>query len=127
MSGTTSEQTLPSGSTSASLIARIRQHDPVAWQIVARSYGPLVYGWARQAGLQSSDAADVMQETFRSVAAGIDAFRRKSSGDSFRGWLWTITRNKIRDHFRSLAQRPDQSAQHLLAQIPDELPGDATS
>ena len=30
----------------------------------------------------------------------MDLIRRDRSGDSFRGWLWTITQNKIRDQFR---------------------------
>jgi len=116
------------GSTSASLIARIRRHDSEAWRRLVQSYGPLVYGWGRQAGLQSSDAADVMQETFRSVAKSIEVFERNAPGDSFRGWLWTITRNKIRDHFRRAGKRReaqgtpiDQLLQHVPEQPPDEL------
>jgi RNA polymerase sigma-70 factor (ECF subfamily) len=53
-------------------------------------------------------------------------FRRERPGDSFRGWLWTITRNKIRDHFRRLAKQPQApggtDAQLRLAQIPDQPP-----
>ncbi|MFH1922159.1 MAG: sigma factor [Planctomycetota bacterium] len=41
-----------------------------------RLYGPAVYRWARQAGLQASDAADVVQEVFTNVAADIATFRR---------------------------------------------------
>lgn len=118
------------GSTSASLIARIRRHDGEAWRRLIESYGPLVYGWARQAGLQSSDAADVMQETFRSVAKSIDVFERNAPGDSFRGWLWTITRNKIRDHFRRLDKRREAHGtpvELLLQQIPEQPPDELGS
>jgi RNA polymerase sigma-70 factor (ECF subfamily) len=118
------------GSTSASLIGRIRRHDPEAWRRLVQSYGPLVYGWGRQAGLQSSDAADVMQETFRSVAKSIEAFERNSPGDSFRGWLWTITKNKIRDHFRRVEKRREAQGTNLellLQQIPELPPDDPTA
>ena len=63
-------------------------------------YGPLVYLWARNAGLQADDAANVGQEVFRAVARKINDFRREGPGDSFRGWLRKITRRKVLDLFR---------------------------
>ena len=96
-----------SGSLSASLLERVKAHDPAAWQRLVALYGPLVYRWCRQAGLRAEDAADSVQEVFRSVAVGVADFRRDRPGDSFRGWLWTITRNKVRDLFRKQARQPD--------------------
>jgi RNA polymerase sigma-70 factor (ECF subfamily) len=90
-----------SGSTSSSLLERAKSRDPDAWRWLAEFYGPLVYNWARAAGLQPSDAADVAQEVFRSVSVKLADFRHDRTHDSFRGWLWTITRNKVRDyHFQ---------------------------
>ncbi len=88
-------------SISSGLLTGVRAHDAAAWRRLSQLFSPDVYGWARTAGLQPSDASDVLQEVFRSVAAKIGEFHRNGPGDSFRGWLWTITRNKIRDHFRS--------------------------
>lgn len=88
------------GSTSLSLLDRIRHQQAEAWSRFVDLYGPLIYRWARHSHLQSSDAADVVQEVFRSVATNIHLFRRDQPGDSFRAWLRTITRNKVRDHFR---------------------------
>src|SRR5690606_33709754 len=51
--------------------------------------------------LRAEDAADVMQDVFQALAAHLPNFRLAKASDSFRGWLWTITRNKIRDHYRS--------------------------
>ncbi|RMF56503.1 MAG: sigma-70 family RNA polymerase sigma factor, partial [Calditrichaeota bacterium] len=92
-----------SRSTSTSLIVGIKSGQQDAWWRCTAIYTPLVYGWARQAGLQADDAADIVQEVFRSVAAHIDRFYRDKESGSFRGWLWTITRNKIHDHFHHQA------------------------
>lgn len=119
-----------SSSTSASLLDRVRQLDPEAWDRLSRFYSPVVYRWCRHAGVQDNDAADVSQEVFRAVANGIGGFRREKPGDSFRGWLWTITRNKIRDHFRRLADRPGgvggSAANRRMLEIPDIIPEDDT-
>jgi RNA polymerase sigma-70 factor (ECF subfamily) len=88
-------------------------------------YTPVVYGWARQAGLQPSDAADVVQEVFRAVFASIASFRSDSPGDTFQGWLWTITRNKIRDWRRRAVRQPEAPGGtdflQRIEQLPQEL------
>jgi RNA polymerase sigma-70 factor (ECF subfamily) len=78
----------------------VRARDPQAWRQLADLYGPLVYGWCRNRGLQSADADDVLQEVFLTVASRIADFRRDREGDTFRGWLAGITRNKIGDWLR---------------------------
>ena len=44
---------------------------------MARVYGPLVYRWTREGGLQPEDAADVVQEVFRSLIGAIERFDGK--------------------------------------------------
>lgn len=73
---------------------------------MARLYGPLVYRWARNAGLQDADAADVGQEVFQTVAARIGSFQHGRPGDTYRGWLRAITRNKVGEHLRHRAAEP---------------------
>jgi RNA polymerase sigma-70 factor (ECF subfamily) len=106
------------GSTASSLIAGVKSLDPVAWRQLAALYGPLIYGWARRAGLRGEDAADITQEVFRAVAANAAHIQHGRPGDTFRGWLWTVTRNKIRDFWRGRADRPvaagGTEAQELL-------------
>src|SRR5713101_1955769 len=92
--------------TSPSLLLRVQADDQGAWTRLVDLYAPLVYHWCRRAQLGTEDTADVFQETFRSVAQHIHDFRRDRPGDSFRGWLRTITQNKIRDHFRRLQNEP---------------------
>jgi RNA polymerase sigma-70 factor (ECF subfamily) len=114
-----------SSSTSASLIDRVRRLEPEAWQRLCAIYGPLVYRWARVAGLQDADAADVGQEVFRTVAARIESFEQRDGDGSFRGWLRTITRHKLGDWLRKRAGRPATGGDdvHSWNQIPEVLPG----
>jgi RNA polymerase sigma-70 factor (ECF subfamily) len=63
-------------------------------------YGPRVYTWGRQAGLQANDAADLGQEVFQVIATRLKTFRRDSPQDSFTAWVRGITRNKLREHYR---------------------------
>src|ERR1051325_617087 len=88
--------------TSPSLLVRVQANDQAAWTKLVDLYAPLVYHWCRRAQLGPEDTADVFQETFRAVASHIRDFKR----ESFRGWLRTITQNKIRDHFRRLQDEP---------------------
>lgn len=93
-------------SVAPSLLVRLRAQDGNAWQRLTHLFGPLVYSWCRREGLQPEDAADVQQEVFRAVARAIPQFRRERPGDSFRGWLWTITRNKLHDFWRQRRAQP---------------------
>ena len=121
------------GSTSSSLLAGLRVRDPEAWRRLARLYGPLVYRWCRRVGLQAKDAEDVVQEVFLTVSVRIADFHREREGDTFRGWLWTITRNKLGDWLRRRGAREQAiggtPAQALILELPDEgasEPTDAT-
>lgn len=99
-------QTANSFSTSASLIRRVKARDPEAWQRLSRLYGPLAYRWTRQCGLQPNDAADIVQNVFLSVSQSVERYSVEVPNASFRGWLWTITRNAVREFHRHQATRP---------------------
>lgn len=118
--------------TSTSLIKRLQEGESDAWERLCAIYGPLVYRWARLAGLQDQDAADIGQEVFRTVAARIATFEHERRDATFRGWLWAITHHKLGDHFRRRATRPQavggtsayESLQRLEYHRQDELPQD---
>lgn len=126
MSNGTSATSLGSGSVSSSLLRHVKCHDPAAWRRFSSMLCPIVYRWARRAGLQSSDASDIVQEVFRSVAASIDSFTLDQPGSTFRGWLWTITQNKVRDHFRQAAGRPQAAGGTAAMAKMDQIPADAS-
>jgi RNA polymerase sigma-70 factor (ECF subfamily) len=120
------------GSTSSSLLARIKAREQDGWQRLVRLYGPLVDFWIRRDELQLADAGDVFQEVFAAVALGIDQFHKDQPGDTFRGWLRTITRHKVTDHHRRAARQPGaiggSEAHWQFQEIPDpEEASEATS
>jgi|SRR6516164_2562879 RNA polymerase sigma-70 factor (ECF subfamily) len=87
-----------SPATRASLLVRIRDpRDGSAWSQFVDIYAPLLYGFARKAGLQDADAADVTQEVLRSVAGAVTNLEYDPRRGSFRGWLFTIARNRLRN------------------------------
>jgi RNA polymerase sigma-70 factor, ECF subfamily len=112
-----------SGVTSATLLSRARASDAAAWKRLVELYSPLVYHWCRQSGFTSHDAADLMQDVFQSVYRALDSFDRGKTG-AFRAWLWTITRNKIRNVVRKAAPVAEggSTAQERWQNLPDNEP-----
>jgi RNA polymerase sigma-70 factor (ECF subfamily) len=102
--------------TSRSLLLRLKEGRPEAWERLTSLYAPLVYHWCRTMRLPEQDMPDVFQQVFQAVAAHIQAFHRDRPGDTFRHWLRAITRNKVRDHFRRSA-RQAQAAGGTDAQV----------
>ena len=72
----------------------------------------------------------MVQEVFRAVAVSLDRFHQESPTDSFRAWLWGISRNKLRDHFRGRAANPagagGSDAHQQLLQVPEASPDSTT-
>ena len=84
--------------TSLTLLEGLRANDASAWDRLVRLYRPLVLFWCRRAGVTDADADDVCQEVFAAVVSGLGRFHREQAGDSFRGWLRGIARNKLLRH-----------------------------
>jgi RNA polymerase sigma-70 factor (ECF subfamily) len=116
--------------TSTSLLDRIRNRDPEAWRRFVTVYGPFVYDACRRLGVPAADTEDIVQEVLISVDRAIGKFKRDRPGDSFRGWLYAITRNEVRDRFRRAAKEPlvvgGSSLRAALEQIPAESLDDST-
>jgi RNA polymerase sigma-70 factor, ECF subfamily len=109
-------------SISSTLLDQLQTCRPEAWQRFVNLYGPVIYFWCRRSGLAAEDAADMVQETFLAVMTHLPDFHRDRPGDSFRAWLATITRNKVREHFRRRQNKPEarggSTAQCRMAEIP---------
>ena len=109
--------------TSASLLVRLRDGaNNGAWREFTTLYGPVIYGFARKRGLQDADAADVMQDVLRSVSGAIGRLDYDRQQGTFRGWLFTITRNKVFNFLSARRIRPqssgDTTTNRLLAAQP---------
>ena len=75
---------------------RIRDaHDHDAWHDFVALYAPLIHAYGMRRGLQDADAADVAQQVLQSIAQAMPGFEYDPTKGSFRGWLFTTTRNAI--------------------------------
>src|SRR5262245_61952647 len=110
--------------TRASLLVRLRDpQDSAAWQQFVELYSNLVYGFARQHGLQDADAADLTQEVFLAVARMMGHWRYDPQQGTFRGWLFGLTHHKLTRFLRRRHAHPPgnggSDAHQRLAEQPD--------
>ncbi|QDV83433.1 RNA polymerase sigma factor [Planctomycetes bacterium TBK1r] len=95
------------GSTDDGLVDGIRAQDDQAWEQLVERYSPLIYVWCRKCDLQPEDALDVSQQVFGAVHRSISTFSRRPEGrGGFRGWLFVITRNAVRNHLERTLRGP---------------------
>ena len=82
------------GSTSVTLLQRLREEpaDESAWEAFVARYGPTIAFWCRRWKLQEADVNEVVQTVLVELASKMRTFAYDPSR-SFRGWLWTLTRN----------------------------------
>lgn len=103
--------------TPVSLLERLRgAADQAAWDRFVALYTPLLYHWARRFGLKDSDASDFVQDIFTILVRTLPTFVYEPA-KRFRGWLWTITRNKWREWQRRLAGRPEPFQMESLVEV----------
>ena len=112
--------------TRPTLLLRLRDaQDSEAWSEFADVYGPVVRRYGLRRGLQDADAADLVQQVLHSVARSIDSFEYDPARGSFRGWLFTVTRNLV---FKALDERrrvPTATGDTAFQQSLEEQAADA--
>lgn len=110
--------------TRSSLLFRVRDTtDSVAWAEFVHIYAPLIHAYGLKRGLQDADAADLAQDVLTAISKVIQSFDYEPDRGSFRGWLFTITLNRLR---KLVNQRQSQfhgsgesGVRDLLNQFPD--------
>jgi RNA polymerase sigma-70 factor (ECF subfamily) len=109
-----------SPSTRPSLLVRLRDaQDGLAWSQFVELYAPLIYGFVRKQRLQDADAADLTQDVLRAVSVAIKRLDYDPRQGTFRGWLFTVVRNKLRNFLASrqrLVRGSGDSDMHRLLQ-----------
>lgn len=85
---------------STNLLSLVQSMDSQGWERLVSIFAPVVYTWCRKSGISESDAPDLVQDVFATVARKASSFQRQNEGDSFRSWLATITRCRVIDHVR---------------------------
>ena len=114
-----------SPTTRPSLLLRIRRKDDhAAWAEFVEIYAPLIHGYCRRRSLQEADAANLTQDILSKVMNHADRFEYDTARGRFRGWLLTLTRNRINDHFSGLKRQTrgsgDTGVRAILEQVPDQ-------
>ena len=107
----------------ADLVARSKQGDLSAFNLIVDRYQSQVYNLAARILGNRSTAEDVAQETFISAYQAIGRFR----GGSLRAWLLRIASNRSYDFLRASKRRPEQSLDLSLENPSFSVPsGEAT-
>ncbi len=110
--------------TRLSLLERARHRDARAWRELVNLYGPLVASWCHKCLSDSHAVADCVQDVFAAVSVSLDSFEPRLKAGSFRAWLWTVARNKIRDHVRRTGKQAagigGSTMVGVLNNVPDE-------
>ena len=106
--------------TRKSLLERLKAWDDhVSWKEFFDTYWGLIYGVARQCGLNDAEAQDVVQETIVAVAQNISEFHYDPARGSFKSWLLRQTRWRVQGNFRKRHYQRDGQ------RFPREQPLDA--
>ena len=104
--------------TPVSLLDQLRRApDEAAWARFVHLYSPLLFGWARQAGLDEGDAGDLVQDVFVVLLKELPRFECDPA-HSFRAWLKTVVLNRWRNQIKRQARAPTHPGDALLADVP---------
>ncbi|HEX7378258.1 MAG TPA: sigma-70 family RNA polymerase sigma factor [Pirellulales bacterium] len=107
--------------TSVSLLIRLKRPDAdLAWQRFVDLYTPLLFYWARRAGVHPPDDDDLVQDVFALLLRKLPEFEYDPKR-SFRGWLRTIVHNQWCDRQRRklVAGGVAQADDAELEELPD--------
>src|SRR5215831_16315058 len=124
--------------TRASLLARLKDlDDHASWYEFYELYHDLIFNVSRHAGLTETEATEVVHETLISVAKNMPGFTYDPAKDSFKGWLLTVTRWRVRDQLAKRRHQPShrrvsppaaepQTRTATIERVPDPAAPDLT-
>ena len=102
-------------------LVRRAQKDPKQFGEIYDIYVHRVYRFLYSQGLSRVEADDVAAQTFLDALEALPRYREEGR---FAGWLFSIARNRMRDHFRTLSR--DRSLDEMVeptegTSIPDRI------
>jgi DNA-directed RNA polymerase specialized sigma24 family protein len=104
------------------LLDRLRQTgDPAAWGRLVDLYSAHLFLWACRAGLQGSEAADLVRRAFAAVSEKLGEFRPGSPG-GFRAWLRGLAHAQRRE---SIQRQKVTTVHTAAAEEPPPVPAAA--
>ncbi len=93
--------------TSCSLLERARDPaDALTWRRLHQIYAPLLRRWVSSYVARPDEVDDLVQDVFAVLARELPHFERAGHIGSFRGWLRSITVNRVRAYWHARAHRP---------------------
>jgi RNA polymerase sigma-70 factor (ECF subfamily) len=115
----TTESDALTSSTSISLLRRLREPEAhEAWKRFVALYTPLLFHWARNAGAQPPDDADLVQDILTHLVQKLPQFEYDQQ-QSFRAWLKTVALNRWRDEQRRWQPPRADATDSQLATLAD--------
>jgi len=114
--------------TRETLLIRLRDpEDDASWVEFAELYTPLLYAYCRKREISLSDTEDIVQQAMLSISGGIKGFVYDPTRGKFKGWLFTILRNTVSNHFRKASRAPVTAAETKMLQYIESTPDESES
>lgn len=97
----------------AQLIEALKQGRPEAHKSLEKRYAPRLLSYIKRWVGNLQDAEEILNDVLCAVITKIDSFDPSKSGspEPFRTWVYTISKNKIRDHLRERKRKKEQLAE----------------
>ena len=93
--------------------------DQAAFKMLFRRYASVLHGMARRQLRSDELARDVVQQTFLQMHRARFDFRQDAR---LKPWIFTITTNLVREHYRRTGRKPETSYEDVLENSPDIEP-----
>jgi len=97
----------------AHLIEAIKQGRPEAQEWLYKHYAPALLSYIKRSVGNLEDAEEILNDVLYTAITKIDSFdvSKSQSREPLRAWVYTITKNKIRDHLRKRKRMKEQLAE----------------